>query len=176
VQGQYDAALTLLEDLFRTAVDEHWTGLTIELLVLRAAILHARGTFRSALPSLRKALSLAAPENYLRTFLDEGPGVAALLDRAASQGEMPPYLETVRDAFRFEASDSSERLPSSGVLTMREREVLGHIAAGESNSEIAEQLTLSLGTVKRHVSNIFDKLQVSSRTQALVKARQMRLL
>lgn len=175
-QGQHDAALTLLEDLFQTAVHEHWTGLTIELLVLRGVILHVRGTFRSALPSLRKALSLAAPETYLRTFLDEGPAVAALLERAASQGGMPGYLNAVRDAFRFETSASGERAPTSGVLTMREREVLQHIAAGESNNEIAEQLILSLGTVKRHVSNIFDKLQVSSRTQAMVKARQMRLL
>jgi NarL family two-component system response regulator LiaR len=62
------------------------------------------------------------------------------------------------------------------VLTVREREVLRHVAIGESNQEIAEQLVLSLATVKRHVSNIFDKLQVSSRTQAAVRAREMRLL
>jgi LuxR family maltose regulon positive regulatory protein len=176
MQGEYDQARALIEELFHTAIGERWMGLTIELLVLRALLLHARGTFRAAVPSLRKALSLAAPETYLRTFLDEGPALDALLERATSQDGMPPYLDVVLTAFDAEVSAHGGRSSSAGILTLREREVLRHIAAGESNHEIAEQLVLSLATVKRHVSNIFDKLQVSSRTQAAARARDMRLL
>ena len=62
------------------------------------------------------------------------------------------------------------------ALTAREHEVLELIAAGASNAEIAQKLTLSLGTVKRYTNNIFGKLQVQSRTQAVVQARKLRLL
>jgi LuxR family maltose regulon positive regulatory protein len=175
-QGQYDAALALAEDLIHVAIVEHWMGLIIELSVLRALLLHARGAYRSGVPSLRKALSLAAPEGYLRTFLDEGPPLAALLERAAAQEGMPPYLDIVLEAFHSATPVASGYVPARRILTLREREILHHIAAGESNHEIAEQLVLSLATVKRHVSNILGKLQVSSRTQAAARAREMRLV
>lgn len=176
VQGRYDVALALIEDLFHTALVERWMGLTIELLVLRALLLHARGTFRAAVPALRKALSMAEPEMYLRTFLDEGFPLASLLERAASQSAMPPYLEVVRAAFDSAGPPHAGNVPAVGMLTTREREVLRRIAAGDSNGEIAQQLVLSLATVKRHVSNIFGKLEVSSRTQAAARAREMRLV
>lgn len=175
-RGQYDQAQPLLEGLFHTAIVEHWMGLTIELLLLRALLFFQRGTFRAAVPSLRKALSLAAPETYLRTFLDEGPSARALLERACLQDAMPPYLDVILEAFHAERSGHARRATSTGILTPREREVLRHIAAGEANHEIAERLVLSLATVKRHVSNIFNKMQVTSRTQAAIRAREMDLL
>lgn len=62
------------------------------------------------------------------------------------------------------------------ALTTREREVLQLIAAGASNAEIARRLTLSVGTVKRYTNNIFGKLHVQSRTQAIAQAQKLRLL
>lgn len=60
-------------------------------------------------------------------------------------------------------------------LTQREREVLRLLATGTSNREIAQQLVLTIGTVKKHLSNIFAKLQAGSRTQVLAKAKALRL-
>jgi LuxR family maltose regulon positive regulatory protein len=175
VQRQYDEALSLLEGLLQMATAERWAGLIIELLVLQALAWQARGSIRSALLPLRKALALATPEQYVRTFADEGEALAALLDRASSHSVMPPYREVVAAAFR-EGVAESRALSSVAVLTSRELEVLSHIAAGESNREIARHLVVTLPTIKRHVSNIFDKLGVTSRTQAVARARQRGML
>jgi LuxR family maltose regulon positive regulatory protein len=149
----------------------------IEILVLEALVFHGRGSLRAALSPLRKALSLAASEGYLRIFLDEGVDLEALLRHVSSFPAMPPYLEVVLTAFRAGSGDTpAGRGAGARVLTGREREVLLHIAAGESNQEIALALVLTVPTVKRHVSNIFDKLEVSSRTQAVARARQRGLL
>jgi LuxR family maltose regulon positive regulatory protein len=178
VLGRYGEALTILDGLLELATAERWMGLIIEVRVLQALALQARGSLRSALLPLRKALALAAPEGYLRTFLDEGDALAGLLERASAHDEMPPYLDTVLDAFRMSphppTADMKRR--GGGALTQREREVLRHIAAGESNQEIAQQLVLTLATVKRHASNIFDKLGATSRTQAVARARQRGLV
>jgi LuxR family maltose regulon positive regulatory protein len=113
----------------------------------------------------------------MRTFLDEGAPLADLLRRASSDSAMPPYLDVVLAAFTDgDRENAIDQLPADSVLTQREREVLRHIAAGESNHEIAQTLVVTLATVKRHVSNIFDKLGVSSRTQAVARARQRGLL
>jgi LuxR family maltose regulon positive regulatory protein len=175
-QHRHDDALGLLNSLFEVATAQHRVGFTIELLILQGMAHGERGAMRSALLSFRKALSLAAPEGYLRTFLDEGPAVADLLQRARLDSTMPPYLHVVLEAFK---QDEAHTVPSEirgAMLTRRELEVLRHIAAGESNAEIAALLVLSLATVKRHVSNIFDKLGVSSRTLAVARARQRGVL
>jgi LuxR family maltose regulon positive regulatory protein len=176
-RGEYDEALALLERLLQIATDERWRGLVIEILVLKALGFHIRGALRAAFSPLRKALSLAAPEGYVRTFLDEGGPLEELLVRASSYPAMPAYLEVVLAAFKSGAGDRAVRAAGGPpVLTPREREVLQHIAAGETNQEIAQQLVLAVATVKRHVSNIFDKFGVSSRTQAVARARQRGLL
>jgi LuxR family maltose regulon positive regulatory protein len=176
-QGEYDDALAILHELLQVATREHWMGLIIELLILQALVYQARGTVRSAFLPLRKALSLAAPEGYIRTFLDEGAPLAELLTRAASDSAMPSYLDVVLAAFKEGSAGRVAGLLSGAAgLTQREREILHHVAAGESNGEIAERLIVSLATVKRHISNIFDKLDVTSRTQAVARARQRGLL
>lgn len=105
----------------------------------------------------------------------------ALLRQAHARSSVPGYVATLLCAFGEQhASD----LPLSsarpdvllGPLTEREREVLQLLAAGASNGEIARRLVLSLGTVKKHVSNICGKLEVQSRTQAIARARVLHLL
>jgi LuxR family maltose regulon positive regulatory protein len=177
VRELYDEAIALLERLLQIASEEQWRGLMIEILVLEALAFHRRGSLRSALSPLRKALSLATQEGYLRTFLDEGAALAELLSRASSYSAMPAYLDVVLSGFEADSAYSSNRAAGGArVLTGREREILRHVAAGESNQEIARALVLTVATVKRHVSNIFDKLDVSSRTQAVARGRQRGLV
>lgn len=174
-QRKFDEALGLIERLLRTATGERWAGLVIELLILRALVYRRRGSIRAALLPLRKALALAEPEGYLRTFLDEGAPLADLLARAGMHPEMPPYLQEVLAASATDAR-RGEPAVERQVLTAREQEVLRHIADGETNAEIAERLVLSVATVKRHLSTIFAKLGVTNRTGAVARARQRGLL
>jgi LuxR family maltose regulon positive regulatory protein len=178
----YDEALALLERLGDLAAAQGRTGSLVEVRVLEALALAAGGQESRALTALADALCLAAPEGHTRVFLDEGPKLAALLDRLAdadrrgrlAAGTSPPagWLHHLRGQFRLAA-------PVAGLvepLSERELEVLGLLAAGRTNREIAEELVVALDTVKKHVSHVLDKLGTANRTQAVVRARELRLL
>jgi LuxR family maltose regulon positive regulatory protein len=145
--------------------------------VLRALAFHAQGDRVEALSALERALLLAEPEGYIRLFVDEGAPMLALLRLAHARGMTPEYVTTLLSAFgRKEEAGVHRSLSLVEPLTEREREVLQWLAAGASNREIARRLVLSLGTVKKHVSNICGKLEVQSRTQAVARARDLHLL
>jgi LuxR family transcriptional regulator, maltose regulon positive regulatory protein len=144
-------------------------------------LLHAHGDVTQAVGTLEQGLCLAAPEGYLRTFLDEGEPMASLLLTAAARGIAPEYVRRLLAAFRDETTDS--RRPSVKAASLlveplgeRELEVLRLIDAGLSNREIAEELCVAVSTVKKHINHIYDKLDAGSRTQALAKAREARIL
>jgi LuxR family maltose regulon positive regulatory protein len=153
----------------------------VEILALLALAWRAEGHMAKALSTLEKALSLAEPEGYVRVFVDEGPPMAALLgDRLESLS----YGSAVRDyAARllsaFGPSEPATPTPAFELperLTERELEVLRLLAAGRSNAAIAEQLVITLTTVKAHVRSILRKLDVQNRTQAASRARELNLL
>ena len=171
-QGRFDEALSLLRRLAEAAQAEGRTGRLIEILVLQAVGLRAQARPASALTVLSTALSLAEPEGYVRTFVDEGAPMAALLRRALSQTIAPGYVVRLLAAFGKPASPP----PLIEPLTDREREVLHLIAAGLKNQEIADHLVISVATVKRHITNIHGKLGVSRRTQAVARGRELGLL
>jgi LuxR family maltose regulon positive regulatory protein len=105
----------------------------------------------------------------------------ALLRQAAFRGIAPDYVARLLAMFKAEAGgqDQTEKMSGSLLiepLTARELEVLQLIAAGHSNQEIAEILLLAVGTVKRHISNIYAKLNVEKRTQAVACARELGLI
>jgi LuxR family transcriptional regulator, maltose regulon positive regulatory protein len=170
-------ALHLLHRLLQDAEAKARMGSALEILVLRALAFHAQGDHTEALSALERALLLAEAEGYVRLFVDEGPPMLALLRLAHTRGMMPEYVTTLLSAFGRK-KEVSVHLSHSLVepLTEREREVLQWLAAGASNREIARRLVLSLGTVKKHVSNICGKLDVQSRTQAVARARVLHLL
>jgi LuxR family maltose regulon positive regulatory protein len=160
------------------------------MLVLRVMALQQQGDTRSAHTSLVRALALAAPMGYVSMFLEEGAPMAKLLQAAQTRGIAPDYVETLLAAFprtegrglRTESAEPTYSVlspqPSALVepLTTRELEVLRLIADGASNDEIARRLIISLGTVKKHVANIFGKLATQSRTRAVAQARALKLL
>ncbi len=186
-QDQPDEALALLDPLLPRMEQQGRTGLVIEIQVLRALAFQAQGDDAQALAALEQALSLAEPGGYVRIFVDEGPPMARLLYEAAARGIAPTYVGRLLVA--FDTSESASEYGSIGAtpththsqpliepLSEREIEVLQLIAEGLSNREIARKLFLSMSTVKVHTYNIYSKLGVHSRTQAVAKARALGIL
>jgi LuxR family transcriptional regulator, maltose regulon positive regulatory protein len=190
----HDRALKLLERLRAQAAAEQRTGSIIELAVLQALALAARGDQAAALASLADALILAAPEGYVRVFTDEGAPMARLLSRLATAqraGQVTPagaipvdYFDRLALAFRPDSARPATRQArhTAGVATVaeplspRELEVLGLLASGKSNQQIADELVVVPDTVKKHVGHILGKLGAANRTQAVARARALGLL
>jgi LuxR family maltose regulon positive regulatory protein len=183
-------ALRLLERLDALAESQDRTESLIEIRAVRSLATHAAGNHRGALTVLAEALALARPERYIRVFADEGPPMAALLQSlvrvwqprgaAAASRAAREHLNRVVRAFRLPMEDP-ERTAATATgliepLTRRELEVLRLIAAGTPNQEIADQLVVTLATVKQHTSHIFEQLGASSRTQAVARARELGLI
>jgi ATP/maltotriose-dependent transcriptional regulator MalT len=155
----------------------------IEVLVLQAIAYRQQGAGEPAMQVFRKALTLAEPEGYVRTFLDEGQPVALLLYQAIAAGYSPTYAGSLLagltgQGFPSQAPQKKAKAVRSLVepLSKRELEVLGLIAGGLTNQEIGRRLHISLSTVKGHTTNIYGKLGVSSRTQAVALAQSLDLV
>jgi LuxR family maltose regulon positive regulatory protein len=192
-EGTPERALGLLERLHAQAAAQERIGSVIEIRALQALALSAASDRPGAQAALAEALALGAPDGYLRVFLDEGPPMATLLrqllagrrqERPAAADAIPrEYLACLVEA--FEHAGLPIRPPARGgvvvaglvePLTARELEVLQLLAAGAPNRAIAERLVVTLETVKKHLSHVFDKLGVANRTQAVARARQLGLL
>ncbi len=176
-QRQATQALAILVPLLEKAERIQWMGFVIEILALQALAFEAQGQDEQALDALRRALCLAEPEGYVRLFVSEGPAMARLLYKAAARGITPAYAGRLLAAFPTSTPSVSQR--QAGLvepLSARELEILRLVAAGVSNPEIAEQLVISVNTVKKHVTNIFGKLAVTTRTQAVARARTLKLI
>jgi LuxR family maltose regulon positive regulatory protein len=175
-----DKALSVLEELYQTAESSGRMGVVIEILALRALAYHMQGNVIRALSDLEKALSLAQPEGYVRIFADEGPPMADLLLKrleAHSEGPSTGYVHALLAALgRPIAAPSAASPPLNEALSEREIEVLRLLSAGLSNQEIADQLVVAISTVKWHIYHIFNKLDVRSRMQAVIRAAELNLL
>lgn len=129
-----------------------------------------------ALNFLQDALIMALSEGYIRTFVDKGEPMKALLERMRSQGgELREYIFTLLSAFG-ETTKRFALQPLVEPLSERELDVLRLLDQGLTNKEISRQLVVTIGTVKSHVHSIIDKLGVSNRTQAVAQARDLKLL
>jgi LuxR family maltose regulon positive regulatory protein len=193
-QGRLEDALQPLDRMAEAAGEGRRTGRLIEILVLQARIHQAQGRQDQALAALGQALTLARPEGYMRLFIDEGAPVGGLLRQAAvqgiaaTQGHAVSYVGQLLAAVKSEAEARKRRAPEPlppappaaepllDPLTERELEVLRLLAAGLRNKEIAGTLVIAQSTVKQHLKNIYAKLDVHSRTQAVAQARELGLL
>jgi LuxR family maltose regulon positive regulatory protein len=185
-QGEAAQALAILGSLSVPAEAADRRGRVAEIRLLEALACQVQGRTADALAPLARSLSIAEPEGYARLYLDEGAPAAELLRVYVRDPSTPPHLGTcARDLLAaypdvgLPASIGPEPPGESALaepLTQRESQVLLLIYEGHSNRKIAEQLVLALNTVKRHTSNIYGKLGVNSRTQAIARARQLGLL
>jgi LuxR family maltose regulon positive regulatory protein len=177
-----DQARGLLERLQQAAQSAGRWGSSIQILIAQSLVRQASGDISGALRALESALILAEPEGYVRAFLDAGPAMTNLLRKAASQGIAIGYTIKLLAAAAGPQKHTDEPWLGGAApgliepLTARELQVLSLVSAGLRNREIADQLVISPATVKRHLSNVYGKLGVSHRTEAVARARELGLL
>ncbi len=182
-QDRCGEALRLLDRLRAAAIDDHRFGRLIEIEVLRALELAADDE-TGARRALAAAVELAAPQRHIRVFVDEGQRVGELLGHLLADPDAQSlprgYLGELVRSFDHDPANSGLLLPDQAGLIVplseRELDVIRLIAAGRRNKEIAADLYVSLNTVKKHVTHIFDKLGVANRTAATARARELDLL
>jgi LuxR family transcriptional regulator, maltose regulon positive regulatory protein len=176
-QNRTEAALALLERLLVQVETLGQMGRALEVLILQSLALADLGDMPGALTVLAKALKLGEPEGYVRIFLDEGAAMAKLLRYAGSHGVSPKYAAKLLSQFDSETGTTpNAQQPLIEPLSERELEVLRLLAEGLSNQEIAGQLVVAVGTIKAHTASLYRKLDVTSRTQAVKRARDLGLL
>ncbi|MBK8464220.1 MAG: hypothetical protein IPL32_00175 [Chloracidobacterium sp.] len=193
--GKPEQALPLLSSLQETASKGSRRRTVIEVLILKSLAQKACENEEEALEILQEALQLGEPENFIRSFVDEGEPLAKLLLLAlkkhgknweAKRPEILRYVLKLNEAFGVAVPVQKTRVEPDGSkrpwwylndpLSERELEVIQLVSQGLSNQEIGNRLFISAGTVKRHISNIYQKLDVHSRTQASERARNFKLL
>lgn len=156
----------------------HDTGRVVSVLVLQALIAEARSDDALALAALERAVERGMPGGFLRTFVDRGPAVARLLAKLPPRAATRDYVDRLRAAcappvigHRLPVPHREAMWPEfTEPLTTRELEVLDLLTSRLSNKEIAARLCLSWQTVAKHTSNIYQKLRVTGRREAVVRA------
>jgi LuxR family maltose regulon positive regulatory protein len=185
--AQHKAAevMPLLDRLTASAEAGRRHGELIDYLSLQALAYYSEGRREQALAYLSRALKLAQPEGYVRTFAGSGPVMCNLLELAARQGIDPAYIDRLLAAFPSTPSPAEPVLPSQDrplsispidPLNDRELQILRLVSARLSNQEIAAELYLSVNTVKWYARSIYDKLGVANRREAGSRARELGLL
>ena len=174
MSGDVENVPAVLRPLLDTAQREKRFRASMEIKLLFSRYFQESGNIPTALKWLSEALEIAAPEGFIRIFLDE-PLVIELL---------PQVRETAPDLVaailgQQESPDTVERpaqpqLPEP--LTEQELNILALIVDGKTNKQIADELVITLGTAKWHVHNILQKLGVNNRTQAAIRAQELGLL
>ena len=192
-EGETAEALRWLDKLLLIAESVNKIDREIEILILRAMILHRLGDLNSAWSDLEQALLLGEPQSYCRIFLDERSPLENLLNWGIEHEKLQEiryrvYAEKLLHSFQAERKDKAlekeVQHPISIVtgqnlmvepLTLRERDVLKLMADGLSNQQIATKMVLSVGTIKIHIHHILGKLDVPTRSIAVIRAKELNL-
>ncbi|MEM7116744.1 MAG: LuxR C-terminal-related transcriptional regulator [Chloroflexota bacterium] len=181
---RWQEAESLLNELSVAAKEGHHIPSQIEILALQALLQQRQEHPTIALSTLKQAIELAKPNGFVRTYVDLGAPMAALLYQLLLQGVEPDYVGQLLAAFPQKQQNSRLVQPVQQAdptkliepLTRRELDVLLLLAEELSNKRIAQRLSISPRTVKRHTINIYQKLSVSSRHDAVQAASALGIL
>lgn len=165
-----------LKRLLQAAEAGERTGSSIEILILQALVHQLQGDIPTALVPLERALKLAAPEAYVRMFVDEGAPMLSLLEHMAKRGGESDYVQQLLAAFGKPGVSQPRKQGLSEPLSDREQDVLRLLGTDLSGPEIARELVVSLNTLRTHTKNIYDKLGVNNRRAAVHRAEELGLL
>jgi LuxR family maltose regulon positive regulatory protein len=173
------AAETILDGCMAEIDALHHTRLRIAALTIRALLYQQQGRRDAALTLLEQTLQQAAPHEFVRSFVDAGQPLQPLLYAFRERHSCADYVQRLLLTYR--PTDVLPPLPAlfsplPEMLTRREREILALLAERWSNREIAERLVVTVNTVRKHTSTIYDKLGVNSRREAVASARALGLL
>jgi LuxR family maltose regulon positive regulatory protein len=187
-QRKLDQAFQLLDEIQATVEPDKRFGRLMEVHLLRALALHKQEpetVSDESLIQLEQALDLAIDPGFMMLFLEEGsiliPSLRAVLDHKTAPDRVKKHARKLLDAFdrvgesakHQSATDAHDLIEQ---LTPREMEVLELLAIGDSNQTIADKLVITVRTVKKHTGNIYGKLNVNSRIQAVARAHELGLL
>jgi LuxR family maltose regulon positive regulatory protein len=182
----FNEALQLIQKLIRSNESRQAWGQVIQLLIFDALVNYFQGDTEIALASIERALELAEPENYQRIFLDEGEIMHAILLEVddSSTGMYKDHirqytrqlLATFQNELTLLPAAQFEKNEFIDPLSVRELEVFKLLKKGHSNKEIAAKLFISLNTVKAHNKNIFSKLGVNNRVQAITRGHELGII
>ncbi|MFL6135662.1 MAG: LuxR C-terminal-related transcriptional regulator [Nocardioidaceae bacterium] len=172
--GALRDATGLLERLLTAAEEGGRIGTVLEVLVLLALAHHAHSERTVAFATLRRALTLAAPEHYVQVFVDEGSPMVEMLEAAEREGGTSRQLRRLLDGIDGAPARAKETI--ADPLTDRELAVLRMLGTELDGPEIARELVVSLNTVRTHTRNIYAKLGVTNRRAAVRRARELHLL
>jgi ATP/maltotriose-dependent transcriptional regulator MalT len=189
-RGKLEGVEIMLDRLLQAAETDERTGDLIEILIQQALYWCASNKKDHAFLLIERALTLAEPEGFVRSFVDEGEPIRSLLldyqtlinkrIGVAIENEslrLLAYIDKLLAA--FSQSTSVGKAKDEDILELlseRELDILRLIATGRSNKEIAEILVIALSTVKSHINNLYSKLGTRRRTQAISIARELGLL
>lgn len=190
-RDRLETALGLLDRLKALAEEAGRMGGLLEIFVCQALAFQKQGRQGEAVACLKRALTLGEPEGFVRTFADEGAPMTRLLARVMKeQGARMPYTSYAvladyvgrlmaalePDLYTNSENAGAPQQPLLDPLSDRELEVLRLLAAGLSNREIGDRLFVAVNTIKTHLRNIYGKLYVRNRTQAMARAQELNLL
>jgi LuxR family maltose regulon positive regulatory protein len=179
-QKHYSKVLTLSELLLEDLGKKNAGYYLIRLLIWQALAYHSMRQDAPALASLKRALTLAAPEGYVRTFIKTCPALISLLHQARLAGILPDYVDMLLAASEQTAQRQPHQVATTSrlvePLSPREMDVLELLAQGCTDKKIADTLVIACETVHKHLKNIYGKLDVHNRSEAAARARELGLL
>jgi LuxR family maltose regulon positive regulatory protein len=185
-QGLISDLLTTLEEGIEDVVKKGEIWFLMRLLLLQALALYVLGHHDEALLSINRCLGIAEPEGYVRIFIERGTPMLSLLQLSARQGIHPEYINQLLPTFGITKTSqeptphkiqSTEQSPLiNEPLSERELQVLRLLESPLTSTEIGRELYLSQNTIRTHMRNIYSKLAVHGRIEAIQKAREIGLL
>ena len=174
-RGSVDSAIDVAERLLAVAEAGNRPGSVIDNLIVLALARQAHGDAPASVAALERALALAAPEGYVRSFVDEGAPMAKLLTSAAARKGGHPYGRVLLAAATRVGAQPGSRQALVEPLTERELEVLRLLRTDLDGPDIARELSVSLNTLRTHTKNVYAKLGVNSRREAVRHAVELDL-